>query len=162
MRSVSKTWGLDAKNLTKYHLGCLTEENHSKSKVSVTVMEMSFGEHEIKSNKSVENPSCLKWKPQKVYMNNSLMSSFFLSKSFQRVRIVKDSMWPSEPILPYKQLTQYLYFQINFYYHLGWEDPLEKEMANHSSILAWKIPWMEKPGRLQSMVLQRVRHDWTA
>ena len=42
---------------------------------------------------------------------------------------------------------------------LGREDPLEKEMATHSSILAWKIPWME-PGRLQSMGLQRVRHDW--
>ena len=37
---------------------------------------------------------------------------------------------------------------------LGWEDPLEKEMATYSSILAWKIPWMEKPGRLQSTVLQ--------
>ena len=34
---------------------------------------------------------------------------------------------------------------------LGWEDPLEEEMAKHSSILAWKIPWMEEPGRLQSM-----------
>ena len=42
---------------------------------------------------------------------------------------------------------------------LGREDPLEKEMATHSSILAWKIPWMEEPGRLQSMGLQRVRHD---
>ena len=42
---------------------------------------------------------------------------------------------------------------------LGWEDPLEKEMATHSSILAWKIPWTEEPGRLQSMGLQRVRHD---
>ena len=41
---------------------------------------------------------------------------------------------------------------------LGQEDPLEKEMATHSSILAWKIPWMEEPGRLQSMELQRVRH----
>ena len=39
------------------------------------------------------------------------------------------------------------------------EDPLEKEMATHSSTLAWKIPWMEKPGRLQSMGLQRVGHD---
>ena len=39
---------------------------------------------------------------------------------------------------------------------LGWEDPLEKEMATHSSILAWKIPWTEEPGRLQSMGLQRV------
>ena len=39
------------------------------------------------------------------------------------------------------------------------EDPLEKEMATHSSILAWKIPWREEPGGLQSMGLQRVRHD---
>ena len=42
---------------------------------------------------------------------------------------------------------------------LGWGDPLEKEMATHSSILAWKIPWMEEPGRLQSMGSQRVGHD---
>ena len=43
---------------------------------------------------------------------------------------------------------------------LGQEDPLEKEMATHSSILAWKIPWTEEPGRLQSMGSQRVGHDW--
>ena len=43
---------------------------------------------------------------------------------------------------------------------LGREDPLEKEMATHSSILAWRIPWREEPGRLQSTGLQRVRHDW--
>ena len=43
---------------------------------------------------------------------------------------------------------------------LGREDPLEKEMATHSSTLAWKIPWSEKPGRLQSMGSQRVGHDW--
>ena len=42
---------------------------------------------------------------------------------------------------------------------LGQEDPLEREMATHSSILAWKIPWTEEPGRLQSMGSQRVRHD---
>ena len=42
---------------------------------------------------------------------------------------------------------------------LGWQDLLEKEMAAHSSILAWKTPWTEKPGRLQSMGSQRVRHD---
>ena len=42
---------------------------------------------------------------------------------------------------------------------LGWEDPLEKEKAAHSSILAWRIPWIEEPGRLQSMGLERVRHD---
>ena len=42
---------------------------------------------------------------------------------------------------------------------LGWEDPLEKEMAIHSSTIAWKIPWTEEPGRLQSMGSQRVRHN---
>ena len=41
----------------------------------------------------------------------------------------------------------------------GWEDPLEKAMAIHSSTLAWKIPWTEEPDRLQSMGSQRVRHD---
>ena len=43
---------------------------------------------------------------------------------------------------------------------LGREDPLEKEMATHSSILAWTILWIEEPGKLQSMGLQRVSHDW--
>ena len=42
---------------------------------------------------------------------------------------------------------------------LGLEDPLEKEMATHSSILAWKIPWTEEPGGLQSIASHRVRHD---
>ena len=41
----------------------------------------------------------------------------------------------------------------------GWEDLLEKEMATHSSILAWRIPWTEEPDRLQSMGSHRVRHD---
>jgi len=44
---------------------------------------------------------------------------------------------------------------------LGWEVPLEKEMATYSSILAWRIPWAEEPGGLQSVVLQRVGHDWS-
>ena len=43
--------------------------------------------------------------------------------------------------------------------YLAWEDPLEKEMATHSSILAWKIPWIEDPGGLHSVGLQRVGHD---
>ena len=42
---------------------------------------------------------------------------------------------------------------------LGWEDPLEKGTATHSSILAWSVPWTEEPGGLQSMEVQRVRHD---
>ena len=43
--------------------------------------------------------------------------------------------------------------------HVGWEDPLEKGMTTHSIILFWRIPWTEEPGRLQSMGLQRIRHD---
>ena len=54
--------------------------------------------------------------------------------------------------LPAMQNTQVLF--------LGREDPLKKGMATHSSILAWRIPWTEKPGGLQSMVRQRVGHDW--
>ena len=50
--------------------------------------------------------------------------------------------------------------QETWVWSLGWEDPLEKEMATHSSILAWRIPWMEEPGRLQSTGLQRVGHNW--
>ena len=42
---------------------------------------------------------------------------------------------------------------------LGWEDPLEKGMTTHSSVLAWRIPWTEEPGGLQSMGLQKVRRD---
>ena len=44
---------------------------------------------------------------------------------------------------------------------LGLEDPLEEEMATHSSILAWEIPWTEEPGRVQSRGSQRFRHDWS-
>ena len=50
--------------------------------------------------------------------------------------------------------------QETWVWFLGWEDPLEKEMATHSSILAWKIPWTEEPGRLQSMGSQWVVHNW--
>ena len=56
--------------------------------------------------------------------------------------------------LPAMQQTQETQVQ-----SLGWEDHLEKEMATHSSILAWKIPWTKESGRLQSMGLQRVRRD---
>ena len=54
------------------------------------------------------------------------------------------------------QETQEMEMQVRF---LDWEDPLEKEMATHSSIFAWKIPWMEEPSGLQSMGLQRVGHN---
>ena len=56
--------------------------------------------------------------------------------------------------LPEMQEMQEIQFQ-----SLGQEDPLEEEMVTHCSILAWKIPWTDDPGRLQSMGSQRVRHD---
>ena len=57
--------------------------------------------------------------------------------------------------LPEMQETQETWVQ-----YLYWEDPLEEEMATHSSILAWRIPWTEDSGGLQSMGLQRAGHDW--
>ena len=50
--------------------------------------------------------------------------------------------------------------QETWVWSLGWEDPLEKAMTTHSSSLAWRSPWTEEPGRLQSMRSQRVRHNW--
>ena len=59
--------------------------------------------------------------------------------------------------LPAIQKTQ----EVLWVQSLGQEDPLEEGMATHSSILAWRIPWTEEPGRLQSMGLHRVGHDWS-
>ena len=53
-----------------------------------------------------------------------------------------------------------LTMQETWVWFLGWEDLLEKGMATHSSIIAWRIPWTEEPGRLQSIWSPRVRHDW--
>ena len=55
--------------------------------------------------------------------------------------------------------TLYALFYSNLTIPLGWEDPLEKEMAVHSGIRAWEISWTEEPAGLQSMGSQRVRHD---
>ena len=57
------------------------------------------------------------------------------------------------------QVAPVMSIQETWVQSLGWEDPLDKEMATHSNTLAWKIPRTEEPGRLQSLELQRVRHD---
>ena len=64
-----------------------------------------------------------------------------------------------ETSLVAQMVKRLLTMQVTWVQSLGWEDPLEKEMATHSSILAWKIPWTEEPGRLQSMESQKVGHD---
>ena len=58
-----------------------------------------------------------------------------------------------------QQVKRLLAVQETWIRALGREDPLEKEMATHSSTLTWKMPWMEEPGRLQSVGSQRVVHD---
>ena len=70
--------------------------------------------------------------------------------------ILYNLLWASLVAQRAKRLPAMRETQVQF---LGQEDPLEKEMATHSSTLAWKIPWTEKPGRLQYMGSQRVRLD---
>ena len=67
------------------------------------------------------------------------------------------SSWGGAPGVkkpPAMQETQETWVQ-----SLGWEDPLEEDIATHSSIVAWRFPWTEESGRLQSMGSQRIRHD---
>ena len=85
----------------------------------------------------------------------------------------KRKIYPSEPRVPtakrekkafsslMARTVKYLpAMQETWVWSLGQEDPLEEEMATHYNILAWRIPWIEEPGRPKSMGLQRFRHDW--
>ena len=65
----------------------------------------------------------------------------------------------SQVVLVVKNLPALQETQETWVESLSWEDPLEEGMATHSSVLAWRIPWTEKPGRLQSIGSHRVRHD---
>ena len=81
------------------------------------------------------------------------MDSVFFSCCLQTPLLISKASLVAQMVkrLPTMQETQIR--------SLDWEDPLEKEMATHSSTLAWKIPWTEEPGSLQSMGSQRVGHD---
>ena len=79
-----------------------------------------------------------------------------LSLSFLICKMGLSHAWASLVAQTVKNL---LAMQKTLVQSLGWEDPLEKGMATHSSILVWRIPWTEEPGGLQPMELQRVRHD---
>ena len=80
---------------------------------------------------------------------NSLFSNYFSYPHYHYINHV---------IISLKFVFSHLFVWIG---SLGWEDPLEKEMATQSSIRAWEIPWTEEPGGLQSLGLQRVGHHWT-
>ena len=81
----------------------------------------------------------------------NVLSAFNYSLFFESIKIC---------MYIYVSIDIYIYTHIHThtYISLGLEDPLEEGMATHSSILAWRIPWAEEPGGLQSMGLQRVRH----
>ena len=70
--------------------------------------------------------------------------------------IYRERDFPGDSVV--KNLPAMQETQVRF---LGWEDPVEEGMANHSRTVAWRSPWTEEPGRLQSMVLHRVRHNWS-
>ena len=69
-------------------------------------------------------------------------------------------MWISGAFLVAQMVKNLSAVQESQVWSLGRDDPLEKGMATHSSILAWRIPWTEEPGGLQSMGSQRLGHDW--
>ena len=87
-----------------------------------------------------------------VVLSNPLTAFPFSNVQFYHQEMVASLVAQRVECLPTMQETRVQ--------SLGSEDPLEKAMAPHSSTLAWKIPWTEKPGRLQSMGSQRVGNDW--
>ena len=103
------------------------------------------------------------WVGDAIYLSHPLLplSPFAFLKGNQMMDIIyryfKDVPW-----LPWwlRWKSACLLCRRTGFQSLGQEDLLEKEMATHSSILAWKIPWIKEPGRLQSMGSQRVGHDW--
>ena len=78
-------------------------------------------------------------------------SPLFISRAVGKEGFAGGSVVKNPPAVQEIQETQFR--------SLGWEDPLEEGMATHSSLLAWRIPWTEEPGRLQSMQSRRVRHN---
>ena len=105
----------------------------------------------------------------KIFLQEEKMSRIKTSSDMQEYvwffsHPLLESFWEYAPVkgaLLVAQMVKHLpIMQETLVWSLGQEDPLEKEMATHSSTLAWRIPWMEKPGELQSMGSQRVRHNW--
>ena len=84
------------------------------------------------------------------------MKIFFIFFLQQRLDISSTGSWASMVAQTVKNLPAMQETRVR---SLGWEDPLEEGIATHSSTLAWRIPWTEEPGRLQSMGSQTVGHD---
>ena len=82
-----------------------------------------------------------------------------ISDEKSAINLIEDSLYIIRTSLVAQTVKHLPTMQETWLRSLGWKSPLEKEMAIHSSTLAWKIPWMEERGRLQSMGSRRVGHD---
>ena len=104
---------------------------------------------------------------QRVFPNQGLNPGFLHFR--QILYSLSHQRRPNGPLL-FKHQDIWAYLGISCHHtqgltltkSLGWEDPLEEGIVSHSSILAWRISWTEKPGRLQSIGLHRVRDDWSS
>ena len=96
-------------------------------------------------------------KKNEVLIHTIILKSITIIMLSERSQVKKENTFCTIQLAQTgKHLSTMRETQVQF---LDWEDSLEKEMAIHSSILVWKIPWTGEPGRLQSMGSQRVRHD---
>ena len=97
------------------------------------------------------------YKNKCLYFHFSCPCVFPPSSSWSQVQIIYWLLWASLMAQMVKNLPT---MRGDLCFILGWENSLENEMAAHSSILTWRIPWTEEPGSLQFMGLQRIRHSW--
>ena len=129
-------------------------------------------------NKRWENENCQKFEVEPQPLKKSSRREIILKEfSGWNPQVYSGNRSASNSACPGSVLTRYKYIiwgemvaqmvknlpakQKIWARSLGWEDPLEKGMATHSNILAWRMPWTEEPGRPHSMGSQKARHDWT-
>ena len=112
-------------------------------------LSMGFPRHEYWRGMPGPSPGIFQTQGSNLQLSPELAGGFFTTESPEKPRAS----------LVAQRLKRLLAIQETWVRSLGWEDPLEKEMASHSNILAWRTPWMEEPGGLQSTGSQSVRHD---
>ena len=115
--------------------------------ISVRLLQGYWCSHVEDNEKGLELGMIVKMRALCFYVHNALCQRYWYYILHQWASLVAQRLKRLPPM------------QETWVRSLGREDPLEKEMATHSSILAWRIPWMEEPGRLRSTGSQRVRHD---
>ena len=101
------------------------------------------------------------WTEQSMGSQSRTQLKWLSTLAFKWIKINQLFIWhPLCSFLVAQTVKNLPAMQETWIWSLGWENPLKKGVVTHSSILAWRIPWTEEPGRLQFMGSQRVRHDW--